>query len=119
MPSKGRDTTTEEVLYPDSLPGKGFQVREEATNEGHIWFWDAEEDGAELPDDANFGWFLPVYHPVGTDVERWVSAPRALRDALVDGWDWDEIDAFRVLEVEKGDLEHDPYEIEVEIPYKP
>jgi len=106
MPKSPEDATTKDVLYPDDLAGKKLQIEAYA-------YWDAsdEEDRAELPEDAQYGLFLPVNTTTGDDGRVWASAPRALRDDLmrheVGEGDW-----FEVLEVEKGPADHDPYHLE-------
>ena len=113
MPVNPRDSVEKECYYPDDLAdGVGFVIREFA-------FWDAsdDDDAEELPDNAQYGFWLPVSPMSDKDVDAWLSAPRALREDLVDN-DAEEGSSFRVLEIAKGEADHAPYSVEIEIPYK-
>lgn len=113
MPKSPEDATIKDVLYPDDLPGKGFETVEYAYYDA-----DDDDDAEELPDEAQYGLWLPCMTPVGADEKKWVSAPRGLREALLEA-EYEEGEPFRVLEVDRGPDEHDPYEIEIEYPYQP
>lgn len=118
MPTSARDTVKKDALYPDELVGESLEADESRLN-GELEYWDAsdQDDADELPDDARYGWWLPV-RIVGTDDERWMASPRAVREAFLE----EEIspgEAFRIVGLEKGPADHDPYECELEYPYEP
>lgn len=81
MPTKAEDSVRKDVLYPDELQGKSLIARGE---DGVLAFWDAEDDddAEELPEDARYGWFLPV-SDVYDDWTGWASMPRSLRMELL------------------------------------
>lgn len=113
MPTKSRDTIEQDAQYPDSLTGMGWVIDPDRLN-GEVLYWDADdpEDQEDLPDGAQYGWWLPV-HPAGEpDLARWAAAPRALREAIAD-LALEPGDAFEVTDVESGEAEHDPYTVEV------
>lgn len=105
-------------MYPDELVGHGLEADESRLNGVGLAYWDAEEpdDASDLPDDARYGWWLPVT-PVGEDGELWMASPRAIREELLElGIEPGE--PFRIVGLEKGPADHDPYEAEVEYPYE-
>jgi hypothetical protein len=114
MPVEPDDSVLKEVYYPDDVTEvDGFQIRE------RFAFWDSDDsdDSEELPEEARHGLWLPVT-PLGHgEEESWLSAPRQLREALVEA-EVEAGDSFRVLEMEKGPADHDPYEVEIEAPYE-
>lgn len=113
MPKTPEEATAKDALYPDDLPGKALEIVEYA-------YYDADDDSDadHLPDDARYGWWLPVSEVGVEDSDIWAAAPRDLREALIDV-DAAEGDAFRVIEVDKGPKDHDPYQVEIEYPYRP
>lgn len=113
MPESGRDTVSKDVLYPDDLTGETLIIDPADRMNGEMLFWNAEDEGdsEDLPDDARYGYFFPAIHPEHGEI--WVSAPRELREVLVDKINpGDEIE---VLSLEKGPGETDPYMAEVAI----
>lgn len=114
MPTSAQDTVRKDVLYPDELAGRGFRASPGQLN-GEIVYWMSEEDGEDLPDDARFGWWLPVEDT--DEWTGWIASPKALREALleveIEPGEW-----FRIVSVDRGDDDHDPYEIEIEYPYE-
>lgn len=111
MPLDPEDAATRDVLYPDELEGEALVLDEYAYYDA-----DDEADREELPEAAQYGLWLRV-SPVGVDDgETWIAAPRSLREALYFE-EAEEGDAFRVLSVERGEAEHDPYEVDIEYPY--
>lgn len=117
MPSKPEDTVRKDALYPDELVGQGLEPDPTRLN-GGLAYWDAsdDDDAEELPDDARYGWWLPVTH-VGEDTEVWMAAPRSVREAILEAG-IEPGEAFRIVGLEKGPADHDPYEAEVEYPYE-
>lgn len=100
MSNAWKDSVTGDVLYPDDLEGRNLELVEARP-------FEAEEVDH---DDANYGMWMRV-----SDGERkyWAVCPSALREEL------GEIGAeeghfFRINEIEKGPMDHDPYEIEIE-----
>jgi Fe2+ transport system protein FeoA len=107
MPKSPEEATTKEVQYPDDLPGEKWTIVEYA-------YYDAqdEDDAEELPEAAQYGWWLRV-RPAGRDSETWASAPRDLREKLLE-LGLEEGDTFEVYELKKGPGDHDPYHAEVD-----
>lgn len=116
MPTKAEDTVRKDVLYPDEQAGNGFIPSPGQLN-GEIVYWLSEEDGDDLPDDARYGWWLPV-DAVGRDWSGWLAAPRQLREDLLEEA-VEPGDAFRVVSVEPGPEDHDEHQYEIEYPYEP
>lgn len=117
MPVSSRDRLSKDALYPDELVGQGLVPCPDRLN-GELEWWDAsdDDDAEELPDDARYGWWLPV-QPVGGDEKVWMAAPRAVSETL-DELGVEPGEAFRFVGLEKGPADHDPYEAEVEYPYE-
>lgn len=108
MPVSPEDATTKDVQYPDDLRGDKWTILD-------YLYWDAaeESDAEELPDDAQYGLWMPV-KKAGTDAETWASCPAALREELEERG-VEEGDTFEVLEIEKGPRDHDPYAVDLRI----
>lgn len=109
MPVEPSESIRKEVLYPDDLPGHGPLVVDE------YLYWECEDpdDREELPEDANYGTWLPVQD--GAEERVWISAPRALREFLEEEGA-EEGTCFEVLELAKsGPEDHAEYEGEFRI----
>jgi hypothetical protein len=99
------DSATDDVLYPDDLEGRKFQI----TSEQPL---DAENVD---DDDAKYGQFSKALNADGKEV--WVSSPKALRQFIGEHYDAiirDET-PIEVLTVEKPTGENEPYVIEARL----
>lgn len=108
MPKTPHEATTKEVQYPDDLPGEKWTIAEYAYYDS-----DDPEDAEELPEDAQYGYWLRA-EKAGTDDETWLSCPRTVRERLLEE-EAEEGDTFEVLELKRGDAEHDPYHAELRV----
>lgn len=114
MPVEPQDSIEKECYYPDDVQTvDGFTIRDTFA------FWDVQDDddADDLPEDANYGLWLPVTPLSNGEADAWLSAPRMLRELLVEA-EADVDDSFRVLEMEKGPADHDAYDVEIEYPYQ-
>lgn len=122
MPRSLDESTRKDAIYPDEMArtGDSYLIDADRLN-GTVQTWDASDpdDAEALPEDAQYGEWLPVIDAVDPEYGEpvWLAAPRALRETLLEAGA-EPGDAFRVLAVEKGPEDHDPYEIEIEHPYE-
>lgn len=108
MPKTPHEATVKEVQYPDDLVGEKWVIDEYA-------YYDADdpEDGEELPDDAQYGFWLRATK-AGTEEETWLSSPRTIRERLLEE-NAEEGDCFEILELKRGDGPEDPYHAELRV----
>lgn len=98
------NSATDDVLYPDDLPGRKFKL-----------IGDEPIKASEIDHrDAKYGYFTEVR---STEQNRvWISSPKQLR--LWIGNHYNPLKSgtwFEVLDVNEGELEHDEYEIEARL----
>lgn len=105
MTNPMRDSLNDEVLYPDDLTGIDH------LETAHLTPLEAEEVDHE---NAQFGQFVELN---GDGPPHWAAAPRQLREFLANAYDehGSEEIGFRVTEAERGDRDHDPWEIEAQV----
>lgn len=108
MPTEPEDSTRD-VLYPDDFEGvqAPIQIREYAYYEPQ----EREEDDESTPEDAQYGYWLPV--SIG-DSDTWMAAPEALRSGLLSKGA-EEGDTIVINTVSRGSEDHDPYEISFDL----
>lgn len=108
MPVDAKDSVTKEVLYPDDLTGETLEIDPNGLMNGAVQFWDAEEEAT--PDGAKYGLFCPVDSAEHGEV--WASAPRELREAMVDLVPGDIIE---VLSCEQGEGDPAPWYVDIAV----
>lgn len=102
-----RDSATNEVLYPDELPGRGPVTVVSPP-------MPAEEADT---DDAEYGLLGALHESHDAD---YVVAPVELREELAERWDDDAGHAtIEVVEAEKGPADDDPWQFEFIHPEAP
>lgn len=108
MPKTPHEATIKEVQYPDDLPGDKWVITEYA-----YYHADDPEDAEELPEDAQYGYWLRATM-AGTEDETWLSAPRTIRETLLEEGA-EEGDTFEVMDLKRGEGDHDPYHADLRI----
>lgn len=112
MPVSPTDSLRD-ALYPDDLPQEERIIVHSKFSEG-FWVAEDDDDAQDLPDDANYGHWMPVVGSGPDDEPRWMSAPEAVRAWIVKK-NIEPGDHLRVRTIEKGEMDHDPYEVDLEL----